>query len=62
MWGTGILKLKIEHLVTGSKLSPGGPFVSNQQLETQGLVFKTYIFNFIKKICTPTYNTHGYSR
>ena len=67
MWG--ILKLKVGNFETGSNLSPCDPFVSNQQLEPQGFIFKTYIFNctekklhhyiisdiynFTKIICTP---------
>ena len=34
---------------TGSNLSSCDPFVSNQQLEPQGFIFKTYIFNCTEK-------------
>ena len=51
MWG--ILKLKVGNFETGSNLSPCDPFVSNQQLEPQGFIFKTYIFNCTEKKLHP---------
>ena len=54
MWS--ILKLKVGDFETGSNLSPCDPFVSNQQLEPQGLIFTTYIFKFIEKKCVPLYH------
>ena len=47
MWG--ILKLKVGNFETGSNLSYCDPFVSNQQLEPQGFIFKTYIINCTEK-------------
>jgi hypothetical protein len=43
------LKLKVGNFETGSNLSHCDPFVSNQQLEPQVFIFKTYIFNFTEK-------------
>ena len=54
MWG--ILKLKVENLVTVSKLSPCDPFISNQQLEPA-------IYHNVLLLCKPipsTYNTTFY--